>query len=157
MAGVYFYPAVIKNVVNRSTVSVMFMEDNIVKKVRKETEVVKVSQLLPGHGLTIKHDLYSAYDVTARLKSYPSRRGEELEYRVEIAATDSEPQTNEDCRVVTHNEITLTGDLPALEPQTKVREDFTNTETATTRAISWLKLPTSTFTLRLKTLLKQYA
>ena len=146
MAGVYFYPAVIKNVVNRSTVSVMFMEDNIVKKVRKETEVVKVSQLLPGHGLTIKHDLYSAYDVTARLKSYPSRRGEELEYRVEIAATDSEPQTNEDCRVVTHNEITLTGDLPALEPQTKVREDFTNTETATTRAISWLKLPTSTFT-----------
>ena len=111
MAGVYFYPAVIKNVVNRSTVSVMFMEDNIVKKVRKETEVVKVSQLLPGHGLTIKHDLYTAYDVTARLKSYPSRRGEELEYRVEIAATDSEPQTNEDCRVVTHNEITLTGDL----------------------------------------------
>ena len=117
VAGVYFYPAVIKNVVNRSTVSVMFMEDNIVKKVRKETEVVKVSQLLPGHSLTIKHDLYSAYDVTARLKSYPSRRGEELEYRVEIAATDSEPQTNEDCRVVTHNEITLTGDLPALEPQ----------------------------------------
>ena len=113
MAGVYFYPAVIKNVVNRSTVSVMFMEDNIVKKVRKETEVVKVSQLLPGHGLTIKHDLYTAYDVTARLKSYPSRRGEELEYRVEIAATDSEPQTNEDCRVVTHNEITLTGDLAA--------------------------------------------
>ena len=157
MAGVYFYPAVIKNVVNRSTVSVMFMEDNIVKKVRKETEVVKVSQLLPGHSLTIKHDLYSAYDVTARLKSYPSRRGEELEYRVEIAATDSEPQTNEDCRVVTHNEITLTGDLLALEPQTKVREDFTNTETATTRAISWLKLPTCTFTLRLQTLLKQHA
>ena len=120
VAGVYFYPAVIKNVVNRSTVSVMFMEDNIVKKVRKETEVVKVSQLLPGHSLTIKHDLYSAYDVTARLKSYPSRRGEELEYRVEIAATDSEPQSNEDCRVVTHNEITLTGDLPALEPQREI-------------------------------------
>ena len=132
MAGVYFYPAVIKNVVNRSTVSVMFMEDNIVKKVRKETEVVKVSQLLPGHGLTIKHDLYTAYDVTARLKSYPSRRGEELEYRVEIAATDSEPQTNEDCRVVTHNEITLTGDL-AARASNELREDFTITENAPNR------------------------
>ena len=29
--------------------------------------------------------------------------------QVQIAATDSEPQTNEDCRMVTHNEISLTG------------------------------------------------
>ena len=29
--------------------------------------------------------------------------------QVQIAATESEPQTNEDCRMVTHNEISLTG------------------------------------------------
>ena len=37
----------------------------------------------------------------------------------------------------------------------KVREDFTITEEAPTRAFSWLKAPTSAFTL--KTLLRHYA
>ena len=35
-----------------------------------------------------------------------------------------------------------------LELQTKVREDFTMTEKAPTRAFSWLKSPTSTFTFK---------
>ena len=43
----------------------------------------------------------------------------------------------------------------AVELQTKVREDFTITEKAPTRAFSWLKAPTSAFTF--KTLLRHYA
>ena len=43
----------------------------------------------------------------------------------------------------------------ALELQTKVREDVTITETASTRAFSGLKAPTSSFTF--KTLLRHYA
>ena len=43
----------------------------------------------------------------------------------------------------------------ALELQTKVREDVTITEKASTRAFSGLKAPTSSFTF--KTLLRQYA
>ena len=42
-----------------------------------------------------------------------------------------------------------------VELQTKVREDFTIMEKAPTRAFSWLKAPTSAFTL--KTLLRHYA
>ena len=89
-----------------------------------------VSQFIPGDKLTVKHDIYSAYDVTALLKKFPTRRGEDIEFevylrktekwtnlfnvrcsivQVQIAATESEPQTNEDCRMVTHNEISLTG------------------------------------------------
>ena len=41
------------------------------------------------------------------------------------------------------------------ELQTKLREDFTITEMAPTRALSWLKVPTRAFTF--KTLLGHYA
>ena len=42
-----------------------------------------------------------------------------------------------------------------LELQTKVREDFTITEKASTRAFSWLEAPTNAFTFN--TLLRHYA
>ena len=42
-----------------------------------------------------------------------------------------------------------------VELQTKVREGFTITEKASTRAFSWLKAPTCAFTFR--TLLRHYA
>ena len=42
-----------------------------------------------------------------------------------------------------------------FELQMKVREDFTITEKASTRAFSWLKAPTSAFLF--KTLLRHYA
>ena len=38
------------------------------------------------------------------------------------------------------------GEGPLLEPQTKLREDFTIMEKAPTKAFYWLKVPTSTFT-----------
>ena len=60
----------------------MFIEDKITRIRRKQTEVVMVSQFIPGHSLTVKHDLYSAYDVTAVLKRFPIRRGEDIEYEV---------------------------------------------------------------------------
>ena len=41
------------------------------------------------------------------------------------------------------------GEGPVLDPQTKLREDFTITEKAHTRAFSWLKVPTSAFTFML--------
>ena len=63
-------------------VKVMFIEDKIIRVRRKQTEVVMVSQLIPGHGLTVKHDIYSAYDVTAILKKFPTRRGADIEYEV---------------------------------------------------------------------------
>ena len=108
----------------------MFIEDKITRVRRKQTEVVMVSQFIPGDSITVKHDLYVAYDVTAVLKRYPIRRGDDIEYevlickhllvgggmfnvsfcQVQIAATDSEPQTNEDCRMVSHNEISLSGE-----------------------------------------------
>ena len=81
-SGVHYYPAVIKEVVNKDEVRVMFIEDKITRIRRKQTEVVMVSQFIPGHSLTVKHDLYSAYDVTAVLKRYPIRRGDDIEYEV---------------------------------------------------------------------------
>ena len=53
-----------------------------------------------------------------------------------------------------------TAQLPTCSPlelQTKVREDFTITEKASTRAYSWLKAPLSTSALSFKTLLRHYA
>merc|ERR1712012_144859 len=39
---------------------------------------------------------------------YPEKRENTLEYEVQITATDSEPQNNEDSRVVLHKDISLT-------------------------------------------------
>ena len=60
----------------------MFIEDKITRVRRKQTEVVMVSQFIPGDSITVKHDLYVAYDVTAVLKRYPIRRGDDIEYEV---------------------------------------------------------------------------
>ena len=66
-------------------------------------------QMRSGHSVTVKHDVYSVYDVTARLLKYPTKKDRDYEYEVQITATDSEPQVNEDSRTVSHNNITLTG------------------------------------------------
>ena len=106
--GVYFYAAVIKAVVSDEEVTVMFLDDKIERDVKKENEVISVSQLHPGHNVTVKHDIYNAYEVTASLMKFPVKRGNDFEYEVSIAATESEPQNNEDSRTVTHQEISLT-------------------------------------------------
>ena len=67
---------------------VTFIEDKITKVRRKQTEVVMVSQFIPGDRLTVKHDLYSAYDVTALLKRFPIRRGDDIEYEVILRKTE---------------------------------------------------------------------
>jgi len=107
--GVHFYPAVINKVVNEETVTVKFLADNIVKNLKKTTEIVTPGQMRSGHSVTVKHDVYSVYDVTARLLKYPTKKDRDYEYEVQITATDSEPQVNEDSRTVSHNNITLTG------------------------------------------------
>ena len=106
--GVCFYPAVIKETVDEEEVTVMFLEDRIERPLKKETEVITVSQLRTGDLLTVKHSLYKLYPVTARLLSNPRKRDDDFDYEVEIAATESEPQNNEDSRVVTHAEVSLT-------------------------------------------------
>ena len=47
-----------------------------------------------------------------------------------------------------HHLLGAPGELLLLESYSKVREDFTITEKATTRAFSWLKAPISTFTFK---------
>ena len=56
-----------------------------------------------------------------------------------------------DCRVAAGDMVSRASN----EGYTKVREDFTITEKAPTGAFSWLKAPTSAFTI--KTLLRHYA
>ena len=69
--GFCFYPAIIQETVGKDEVKVKFVEDRIVKKCRKETEVVIPSQMIPGNIVTVKHDVYSTYTVTAALRKYP--------------------------------------------------------------------------------------
>ena len=107
--GVYFYPAIITQVISKEEVKVLFLEDKISKKCRKETEIVTARQMIPGTVVTVTHDVYLAYSVTAALMKYPEKRENTLEYEVQITATDSEPQNNEDSRVVLHKDISLTG------------------------------------------------
>jgi len=106
--GVYYYPAAITQIINNEQVKVMFIEDKIKKPLKKETEIVTVGQLRPGMSVTVKHDIYSVYEVTAILTKYPTKRGSDIEYEVKISATDSEPGNNEEVRQVTHSDITLT-------------------------------------------------
>ena len=82
----HYYPAVIKEIVNKDEVKVMFIEDRITRVRRKQTEVVMVAQFIPGDSITVKHDLYVAYDVTAVLKRYPIRRGDDIEYEVRFCS-----------------------------------------------------------------------
>ena len=113
-AGVYFSPAVITSRVSELEVKVTFLADEIERTVELETGVITVDQLKPGNLLTVKHDVYSAYEVTAELLKFPTKRGSrDYDYQVKISATDSEPQNNEDSRVVSHEEVTLNGKLEA--------------------------------------------
>ena len=110
-AGVYFYPAVISSRVSDQEVKVTFLADDIERTVGLETGIISIDQLRPGNFLTVKHDVYKAYEVTAELLKFPTRRGSnDYDYQVKISATDSEPQNNEDSRVVSHEEITLNGE-----------------------------------------------
>ena len=57
-----------------------FLDDKIERLVKKENEVISVSQLHPGHNVTVKHDIYNAYEVTASLMKFPVKRGNDFEY-----------------------------------------------------------------------------
>merc|ERR1719347_675504 len=106
--GVYFYAAEIIQAVNDDEVKVRFMEDGIEKVMKKDSEIISNNQLQPGDKVTVKHSVYHAYEVTASLISYPSRKGKDILYELSIIATDSEPSPNEDTRTVSHHEISLT-------------------------------------------------
>ena len=110
-AGVYFYPAVITERTGAEEVKVTFLADRIERTLRTDTGVINVDQLRPGDQLSVKHDVYSAYEVTAALMKVTRRGRNDYDYQVKICATDSEPQNNEDTRVVKHEEITLNGEL----------------------------------------------
>jgi hypothetical protein len=59
--------------------------------------------------VTVKHDEYSVYDVTATLIAFPMGGPEgDVRYELSITATDSEPAHNEDSRTVSFSEISLT-------------------------------------------------
>lgn len=88
-----------------------FLADRIERAVRRDTGVITVDQLRPGDQLTVKHDVYSAYEVTASLLKVTKRGRNDYDYQIRISATDSEPQNNEDTRVVKHEEVTLNGEL----------------------------------------------
>ena len=110
-AGVYFYPAVITELLGTEEVRVTFLADRIERAVRRDTGVITVDQLRPGDQLTVKHDVYSAYEVTASLLKVTKRGRNDYDYQIRISATDSEPQNNEDTRVVKHEEVSLNGEL----------------------------------------------
>ena len=56
--------------------------------------------------VTIKHDVYEAYEVTATLMSFPSRDSNgEIQYELNITPTDSEPGYNVDSRTVHHTQV----------------------------------------------------
>ena len=118
-AGVYFYPAVITERLGEEEVKVTFLADKIEKVVRRDTGVITVDQLRPGHQLTVKHDVYSAYEVTASLLKLTKRGKNDYDYQIKISATDSEPQNNEDTRVVKHEEVTLNGE-PEKSPELSI-------------------------------------
>ena len=110
----YFYPAVITERLGPEEVKVSFTADRIERRLRTEGGVITVDQLRPGDQLSVKHDVYSAYEVTAVLLKLTKRGRYDYDYQVMITATDSEPGNNEDTRVVKHEEITLNGE-PELE------------------------------------------
>ena len=107
----YFYPALITELLGPEEVKVTFLADRIERRLRTDSGVITVDQLRPGDQLSVKHDVYSAYEVTAALLKVTRRGRNDYDYQVKICATDSEPQNNEDTRVVKHEEITLNGEL----------------------------------------------
>ena len=106
-SGVYFYPA---DVVERleDKIRVNFNEDKIERVLAMESDVISVHHLRPGDGVTVKHDVLQAWEVTATLLNYPKSTATNVLYQLAITATDSEPQPNEDSRSVSHHELSLT-------------------------------------------------
>lgn len=90
-SGVYFYSAVVV-AEEEARLLVRFTEDQVDRWVAREGETILVAQLSPGDNVTVKHDLYEAYEVTATLMSFPSRDGAgQVQYELAITARDSEP------------------------------------------------------------------
>ena len=69
-----------------------FLEDGIKRVVKSEGELIGVGQLSPGDQVTVKHDEYAVYDVTATLMTFPTAGADgDVRYELNITATDSEP------------------------------------------------------------------
>jgi len=114
-AGVYFYAAEILKIINASEVKVRFLEDKIERVLKVESELINVTALHPHDELTVKHDILEIYDVTAKLLSFPTRNAAgDVQYEVQITATDSEPQLNEDSRTVHYSDVSLTDNQASL-------------------------------------------
>ena len=114
-AGVYFYAAEILKIINASEVKVRFLEDKIERVLKVESELINVTALHPHDELTVRHDILEIYDVTAKLLSFPTRNAAgDVQYEVQITATDSEPQLNEDSRTVHYSDVSLTDNQASL-------------------------------------------
>ena len=95
--------------IGEGEVLVRFLEDGIKRVVKSEGELIGVGQLSPGDQVTVKHDEYAVYDVTATLMTFPTAGADgDVRYELNITATDSEPAGNEDSRMVSFTEISLT-------------------------------------------------
>jgi len=106
--GVYFYSAVVV-AIEENKAKVMFLQDRVEKWVNAEGECILVTQLSPGDQVTVQHDTYEAYEVTATLITFPSRDADgEVQYELAITAKEGEPGYNEDSRTVHHREAYLT-------------------------------------------------
>ena len=114
-AGVYFYAAEVVKVLNQSEAKVRFLEDKIERTLKIDSELINVTSLHPHDEVTVKHDILEVYDVTAKLMSFPVRNADgDVEYEVQIVATESEPQLNEDSRNVHYSEVSLTDNQASL-------------------------------------------
>lgn len=106
-AGVYFYAAEVLELLNSTEVRVRFLDDKIERVLKIESELINVKALHPHDEITVKHD-NTVYDVSAKLMTFPTlNRAGDVQYEIEITPTDSEPQFNEDSRMVHFSEVSL--------------------------------------------------
>ena len=114
-AGVYFYAARVVDRVNDSEVKVQFLEDKIERVLRVESELIKADALRPNDQITIKHDLYIVYDVTAQLMTFPSLKPDgDVEYEVQIVPDKDNPPHTVDSRMVNFSEVSLSDQQASL-------------------------------------------
>ena len=106
-AGVYFYAAEVLELLNSTEAKVRFLDDKIERVLKIESELINVKALHPHDEITVKHD-NTVYDVSAKLMTFPTlNRAGDVQYEIEITPTDSEPQFNEDSRMVHFSEVSL--------------------------------------------------
>ena len=113
-AGVYFFPAEVLELLNPTHARVRFLEDELERVLKIESELINVKALYPHDEITVK-ECNSEHLVTAKLMTFPTlNHAGEVRYAIEITPTDSEPQNNEDSRMVHFSEVSLSDTQASL-------------------------------------------